>query len=310
MKLFLYALFFFSLNIYSQVGIGTTSPDSSSQLDIVSTNKGILIPRLTVVQRIAVSNPADGLLVYQTDDIIGFYYFNGTNWVRILDKSKDGNPTGTIISFTINTVPNGYLECDGSAVSRSTYTDLFSVIGTNYGAGNGTTTFNLPDYRGQFLRGYDHGAGIDLDTALRSNRGDGVSGDAVGTKQSNQTLQHDHVVNPPLTSSSTNGSHLHTVDPPNTATTTNGNHRHSTKSFNQSSSGPTRKRILNGRTNNTIQYTSYAGNHNHTVNISPFNSANAGNHTHTTDIAPFNSANSGGLETRPTNLTVMYCVKF
>ena len=53
--------------------------------------------------------------------------------------------TGTITSWGNSTVPSGYLECDGSAVSRTTYADLFAVISTDYGAGDGSTTFNLPD---------------------------------------------------------------------------------------------------------------------------------------------------------------------
>jgi microcystin-dependent protein len=51
----------------------------------------------------------------------------------------------------------GWLKCNGAAVSRSTYAVLFAAIGTLYGAGDGTTTFNLPDYRGEFLRGLDDG---------------------------------------------------------------------------------------------------------------------------------------------------------
>ena len=61
---------------YAQVGIGTTTPDASSALDITSTTKGLLIPRMTNVQRDAISSPATGLMIYQTDDTIGFYYYN------------------------------------------------------------------------------------------------------------------------------------------------------------------------------------------------------------------------------------------
>lgn len=53
--------------------------------------------------------------------------------------------TGTIMSWSNSTVPNGFLECDGSAVSRTTYADLFAVISTDYGSGDGSSTFNLPD---------------------------------------------------------------------------------------------------------------------------------------------------------------------
>lgn len=63
-------------------------------------------------------------------------------------------PTGAIFWFPIDTPPNGYLICDGTAVSRSTYAALYTVIGTKYGAGDGTTTFNLPNLAdGRFVKG-------------------------------------------------------------------------------------------------------------------------------------------------------------
>lgn len=69
----------------------------------------------------------------------------------------DGNqilsPTGSVVMYGAATAPTGWLICDGSAVSRTTYSDLFDVIGTTYGAGNGTTTFNLPDVRQRFPMG-------------------------------------------------------------------------------------------------------------------------------------------------------------
>ncbi|WP_276765141.1 phage tail protein, partial [Phascolarctobacterium succinatutens] len=63
------------------------------------------------------------------------------------------NPTGSIIAFAGNALPAGYLLCDGSKVSRTTYKKLFDVIGTTYGAGDGTTTFTLPNLIDRFLEG-------------------------------------------------------------------------------------------------------------------------------------------------------------
>ena len=57
----------------------------------------------------------------------------------------EGIPTATIVPWTDASVPSGFLECDGSAVSRTTYADLFAIVGTTYGVGNGSTTFNVPD---------------------------------------------------------------------------------------------------------------------------------------------------------------------
>lgn len=58
-------------------------------------------------------------------------------------------------------IPEGWLPCNGAAISRTTYSRLFGVIGTAYGSGNGSTTFNLPDLRGEFIRGLDNGRGVD-----------------------------------------------------------------------------------------------------------------------------------------------------
>ncbi|MCC6798319.1 MAG: tail fiber protein [Candidatus Hydrogenedentes bacterium] len=65
----------------------------------------------------------------------------------------DSIPVGTVIDFAGAAAPSGYLACDGSAVSRTTYSDLFEAIGTTYGAGDGSTTFNLPDFRRRVAMG-------------------------------------------------------------------------------------------------------------------------------------------------------------
>ena len=79
---FLIFLLFTSLS-NAQFGINTNTPEVSSALDVVSTTGGILIPRLTITQRDAIASPATGLMIYQTDQTSGFYYFNGTMWVNI-----------------------------------------------------------------------------------------------------------------------------------------------------------------------------------------------------------------------------------
>jgi microcystin-dependent protein len=99
---------------------------------------------------------------------------------------------GSVIAYTIETPPSGYLECNGAAISRTNYAGLFAKIGDLYGVGDGSTTFNLPDYRGKFLRGWDHGAGNDPDAATRTDAGDGTVGDHVGTKQADEFESHDH----------------------------------------------------------------------------------------------------------------------
>lgn len=86
---------------------------------------------------------------------------------------------GQVCFFAMNSAPAGFLVADGSAVSRTTYAALFALIGTTYGAGNGSTTFNLPDLRGEFIRGVDNGRGVD-------------SGRGIGTAQDHAMQTHDH----------------------------------------------------------------------------------------------------------------------
>lgn len=73
-----------------------------------------------------------------------------------------------IIWHPANTLPDGYIKANGAAISRTVYAWLFSKIGTSFGTGNGSTTFNVPDLRGEFLRGLDDGRGIDAGRVLGS----------------------------------------------------------------------------------------------------------------------------------------------
>jgi len=125
-------------------------------------------------------------------------------------------PVGSVIPYGGDAAGNsgalqaqGWLFCNGTAVSRSTYATLFSVVGTRHGAGDGSTTFNLPDYRGRFLRGTNNGSGRDPDIALRvpANPG-GATGDSTGSVQPWATGR------PQNTALTTDlqGNHTHTVD--------------------------------------------------------------------------------------------------
>lgn len=71
-------------------------------------------------------------------------------------------PPGTLIFTARNSAPPGFLKANGAALSRTTYAGLFSEIGTLWGVGDGVNTFNLPDFRGEFLRGFDDGRGVDV----------------------------------------------------------------------------------------------------------------------------------------------------
>lgn len=83
-------------------------------------------------------------------------------------------PSGAVMYFAGQTAPTGWLKANGAAVSRTAYTALFAAIGTTYGTGDGRTTFNLPDLRGEFVRGWDDGCGIDRGRALGSAQGDAI----------------------------------------------------------------------------------------------------------------------------------------
>ncbi len=97
-----------------------------------------------------------------------------TAWRQLVGQA------GLITYFARSTAPNGWLKANGAAVSRTTYVALFTEIGTTFGAGDGANTFNLPDLRGEFLRGWDDGRGVD-------------SGRGFGTWQSGSPVVHDDV---------------------------------------------------------------------------------------------------------------------
>ena len=92
--------------------------------------------------------------------------------------------TGSLMMWAGPTAPGGWRECDGSAISRTDYQQLFNIIGTSYGAGDGTTTFNLPDLRGEFVRGWDNGRGVD-------------PGRQLGTNQDSANKSHTHGISDP-----------------------------------------------------------------------------------------------------------------
>jgi len=83
---------------------------------------------------------------------------------------------GEVCYFASDTAPTGFLKANGAGVSRTTYATLFAAIGTRFGVGDGATTFNLPDLRGEFIRGWDDSRGLDANRALGSVQGDAFQG--------------------------------------------------------------------------------------------------------------------------------------
>lgn len=221
-------------------------------------------------------------------------------WTRLIQDTRYV-PAGMIAEFATATAPTGYLVCDGSPRSRTAYADLFAVIGTTWGAGDGTTTFNLPDLRGVFRRGWDNGRGLDPSRAFASQQG-------------SQNLQHSH-------SGTTNDGGLHT----HTGSTSGaGNHVHSGST---SAAGEHVHSVL-GRSTPTssvfpgpgnfimqpggFQNTESAGTHTHSLAIDA-----AGGHVHDLAINAagththlFATTSSGGSESRPVNVATLVCIKF
>ncbi|WP_058773316.1 phage tail protein [Pseudomonas rhizoryzae] len=160
-----------------------------------------------------------------------------------------GDRAGAIEYFARSSAPNGYLKANGAAVSRTTYATLFAAIGTTFGAGDGSTTFNLPDLRGEFIRGWDDTRGVD-------------GGRAFGSSQASQNLAHDH--------SATTGSA--------------GAHSHTMSWFNDGAQLGTNDNSVFGDENRygaVTLTTSTAGNHTHSVSIS----SSGGNESRPRNIA-------------------------
>ena len=95
-------------------------------------------------------------------------------------------PSGSVEAFAGSTLPSGWLECDGSAVSRTTYSALFSAIGTTWGTGDGSTTFNLPDFRGLALEG------TGTNGSAQDAAGNNYAGAALGAVKKDQMQGHWH----------------------------------------------------------------------------------------------------------------------
>ena len=102
-------------------------------------------------------------------------------------------PVGAVFYFAANSAPTGYLTCDGSAISRTTYADLFAVVSTTFGIGDGSTTFNLPDLRGEFIRGFDAGKGTDSGRTFGSTQGQATAAPSTAFT-TNTAANHTHTI--------------------------------------------------------------------------------------------------------------------
>lgn len=167
------------------VGLGNlpnakSDDENSDSSLILATTKAV--KAATAVLWTAIANIVSGATTVgkaaklATPRLINGVPFDGTTDIAI-----ESFPTGGIVAFPTNTPPAGWLRANGAEVSRTAYAGLFAAIGTTYGAGDGTTTFRLPDTRGEFIRGWDDGRGVD-------------SGRAIGTWQADELRSHTHTI--------------------------------------------------------------------------------------------------------------------
>lgn len=198
-------------------------------------------------------------------------------------------PAGVVMPYAGATAPTGWLLCEGAAISRTTYADLFAAISTAHGSGDGSTTFNLPDYRARFLRGRANSSANDADRALRTAAATGGNtGDAVGSVQSFATSKATGNTN-----KSTSGL---------TATA-------SSSSVTGSTTGSSLTITANNQNKSNQAFSTFGA----TGYNSGDNNADVTSHTHTlsgaTAAAQTITIGAGDNETRPINAYVNYIIK-
>jgi len=116
-----------------------------------------------------------------------------TNWTTI--QTALNALTGAIIPFGSTTAPSGWLVCDGSNVSRTTYADLFAIIGTTFGSGDGSTTFTLPDMRARIPMGYNNSGNLGSGATVRTNKAMASSGGEENhTLTASEVAKHTHPI--------------------------------------------------------------------------------------------------------------------
>ena len=204
-------------------------------------------------------------------------------------------PVGVIEMFAGSTAPNGWLVCDGSNVSRKTYSDLFKVIGTTYGAGNSNDTFTLPDMRGRFAMGAGTGSG------LNSSGTGAISGSAQTARTVGQWLgEETHLL---TTAELASHTHANTVSGGSTGfMSANASHNHSLN-----------KEVLTYAGSGGSRYDPYPGSV-WTGSIAAGLTINSTNTDHTHTFTPSISNASAGSDSRhniiPPCVVVNYIIKF
>lgn len=249
-------------------------------------------------------------------------------------------PVGGLMPYAGATSPEGWLLCDGTAINRTTYANLFALIGTTYGSGNGTTTFNVPDMRSRMPIGAGAGTGL-TSRALAATGGaesvviasgnlpthtHSIAHDHADVTSTGQSVGHTHSIDPPnTTSGNDNTGHTHSIDPPSTGSggidtnhyhgtvnhthsvdTAAGSHEHRLYYFLDGAAGTAKGRVSAAATSLTSYGISeYAGSHSHggtTASTAGDTGYVSHNHAHSTDIAAFTSGGRSDYHQHDTNI--------
>lgn len=154
------------MDIANQAGAAFRADLNDALKALVGNNSGTSAPATTFKYQFWADESAGVLKIRNAAN---------TAWVSVglLGVANFGHiQPGDILFHAKNAAPPGFLKCNGGAISRTTYADLFAEIGTTFGAGDGSTTFNLPELRGEFPRFWDDARGIDASRVFGSAQGD------------------------------------------------------------------------------------------------------------------------------------------
>ena len=255
-----------------------------------------------------------GQLAWESDTGNLFTYYtdvDSSQWVMVASATGGGGSTpasgrvpGEVATFAMATAPSGWLKCNGAVVSRTLYPALFTAIGTTYGAGDGSTTFSLPDLRGEFVRGW-----ADDDTAADTGR-------AIGSWQADTFISHTHTQQGYFSTGTVSADHTHAQGGTWQSGGRSSGHLHNigytTTGQNAANwgcygGGGFTNEVLIARGGTASGWDDRE--HVHSTGIGGSTGGISANHIHGVTISGETGA-AGSAETRPRNVALLYCIKY
>lgn len=221
--------------------------------------------------------------------------------ISIADDNSVGGyqliPVGTVVSFAGASAPDGWLMCDGTAVSRTDYVNLWTVLSTTYGPGDGSTTFNLPNAKGRSIVGAGTGSGL----TARSVSDTGGTESVTLTSAQSGTTAHGHGNTISASTGTVSSDHVHNADHSHSASSDsqNASHNHALPRAFIGQAGTNRLVVSASPTDSGINVYANNATHSHGITVSstnpsgttPFNTGGiSANHTHAVTV-------SGGVST-------------